>query len=161
MTLATLAAAVEPVRDAASTAPSPNTAPAVIRDSIAVDLGLMGGHRCVSPPHSAPRSAPNGRTTVHHHLPGTLFPDAAALCHALAVSSGGVPGHQRWSHTCSGGEYEYITAPFVCLHFPGTLGCGILCTMYMQRVFFYLRRRIWLECCLTQTEADKSGSNYM
>ena len=57
-----------------------------------------------SPAH--PRSAPNGRITVHH-LPGTLFPDAAAL----AVSAGGVPGHQRWSHKCSGGEYEYITPP--------------------------------------------------
>ena len=68
-----LAAAVEPVLAAAFTAPSPNTSPAAIRDSIAVDLELRGGYRCVSP-----RSAPNGRITVHH-LPGILSPDAAAL----------------------------------------------------------------------------------
>ena len=60
----------------------------------------------------APRYAPNGRITVHHQ-PGILFRDAAAL----TVSSRGVPGYQRWSHTCSEGEYECITAPFVCLHF--------------------------------------------
>ena len=91
------------------TAPIPSTVSAAIIDIIAVDPGLRGGHRCVSPVQPAPRSPPNGRITVHHR-PGILFPDAAAL----TVSSGGVPGHQRWSHTCSGGEYEYITAPLSC-----------------------------------------------
>ena len=42
-----------------------------------------------------------------HHRAGIIFPDAATL----TVSSGGAPGHQRWSHMCSEGEYEYITTP--------------------------------------------------